>query len=91
MGAAIEKVLFPTILLGMMLVGNWHGVTLTVLVETLICVSALVAVTKGRRLEYLAKGVAVTPIRYALIASELVTLSRFASDIWLTKNRKWRK
>jgi glycosyltransferase involved in cell wall biosynthesis len=91
MGAAIEKVLFPTILLGMMLAGNWHGVTLTVVIETLICLTALVAITKGRRLEYLAKGVAVTPIRYALIASELVTLSRFASDIWLTRNRKWRK
>lgn len=91
MGAAIEKVMFPTILLGMVLAGNWHGVTLTVAIETLICLTALVAITKGRRLEYLAKGVAVTPIRYALIASELVTLTRFASDIWLTKNRKWRK
>jgi glycosyltransferase involved in cell wall biosynthesis len=91
MGAAIEKVLFPTILLGMMLVGNWHGVALTVVIETLICLTALVAITKGRRLEYLAKGLAVTPIRYALIASEVVTLSRFASDLWLTKNRKWRK
>jgi hypothetical protein len=33
----------------------------------------------------------VTPIRYALIASDLVTLTRFASDLWLTGNRKWRK
>ncbi|MGH9329354.1 MAG: hypothetical protein ACRD09_02835, partial [Vicinamibacterales bacterium] len=91
MGAAVEKVFFPTLLLGMALVGNWHGVRLTVIIETLICLTALVAVTKGRRLEYLAKGLAVTPIRYALIASDLVTLTRFASDLWLTNNRKWRK
>jgi glycosyltransferase involved in cell wall biosynthesis len=91
LGGAVEKVLFPTLLLGMALVGNWHGVRLTVIIETLICVTALVAVTKGRRFEYLAKGLAVTPIRYALIASDLVTLTRFASDLWLTNNRKWRK
>lgn len=91
MGAAIEKIFFPTLLLGMALVGNWHGVRLTVIIETLICVTALVAVTRGRRFEYLVKGLAVTPIRYALIASDLVTLTRFASDLWLTGNRKWRK
>jgi hypothetical protein len=49
------------------------------------------AVTQGRRLEYLLKGLAVTPIRYGLLASELVTLSRFTADLWVTNNRKWRK
>jgi hypothetical protein len=49
-------------------------------------VIALVIVMKGRRLEYVVKGIAVTPIRYALLVSELVTLARFASDMWLTGN-----
>ena len=43
--------------------------------------TALVAVMKGQRLHYLFKGIAVTPIRYALLASELVTIGRFASDM----------
>jgi hypothetical protein len=49
-------------------------------------VIALVIVMKGRRLEYVVKGIAVTPIRYALLVSELVTIARFASDMWLTGN-----
>jgi hypothetical protein len=49
------------------------------------------AVMKGRRLEYVLKGVLSTPIRYALLASEMVTISRFATDLWITGNRKWRK
>ena len=52
---------------------------------------AMFAVMKGRRLEYVFKGVLSTPIRYALLASEMVTISRFATDLWITGNRKWRK
>jgi hypothetical protein len=46
---------------------------------------------KRRRLEYIAKTILVTPIRYALLGFELVTIGRFAADLWLTGNRKWRK
>ena len=91
MSSAVEKICFPTVLLMMGLFGNWEGLIVTVGAETLLCVTALVAVTKGQRLQYLFKGIAVTPVRYALLASELVTIGRFASDIWLTKDRRWRK
>jgi glycosyltransferase involved in cell wall biosynthesis len=91
MMSAVEKVFFPTALLIMIILRNWHGLALTVAVETIIGVLMLAAVMKGRRLEYLAKGLAVVPIRYALMTSELVTLTRFASDLWITNNRKWRK
>jgi hypothetical protein len=30
-------------------------------------------------------------LRYVLIVSELVTVGRFAVDLWITKNRRWRK
>ena len=75
----------------MVLYRNWEAVIVTAGAETLLCVTALVAVTKGQRLQYFFKGIAVTPIRYVLLASELVTIGRFASDMWLTKNRGWRK
>jgi hypothetical protein len=91
MSSAVEKICFPTVLLTMSLFGNWEGVIVTVCAETLLGVTVLAAVMKGQRLEYLLKGIAVTPVRYALLASELVTIGRFASDMWLTKNRRWRK
>jgi len=91
MMSAVEKVFFPTTLLIMALLHNWFGVWLTVGVETLLCVTALAVVMKGRRLEYVVKGLAVTPIRYGLLGSELWTIGRFACDLWISGNRKWRK
>ena len=64
---------------------------MTAIAETAICLFALCFVMKGRRLEYLLKGLLGTPIRYALVGVELLTIGRFATDIWITKNRKWRK
>ena len=91
MMSAIEKIFFPIALVMMALFGNWEALVVTVAAETLIGLIALVAVMKGQRLQDLLKGIAVMPVRYALLASELVTIGRFASDMWLTKNRKWRK
>jgi glycosyltransferase involved in cell wall biosynthesis len=89
--SAIEKVFFPTTLLIMVILRWWEVLAVTVACETAICVAALAFVMKGRRIECVLKGVAVTPIRYALLGSELITIGRFASDLWITKNRKWRK
>jgi hypothetical protein len=89
--SAAEKVFFPTTLLIMLILRHWEALALTVACETTICIAALAFVMKGRRLEYALKGLAVTPLRYALLASEMVTIGRFASDLWITNNRKWRK
>jgi hypothetical protein len=89
--SAIEKVFFPTTLLIMVILRWWEALAVTVGCETAICIAALAFVMKGRRIECALKGVAVTPIRYALLGSELITIGRFASDLWITKNRKWRK
>lgn len=91
MMAAVEKVFFPTALLIMAIVGNWFGLALTLAVETLISVAILAAVMTGRRLEYIGKGLAVAPLRYGVMISEFVTLGRFAGDMWITRNRNWRK
>jgi glycosyltransferase involved in cell wall biosynthesis len=89
--SATEKVFFPTALLIMAILHNWSGLGLTIAVETLLCVIALASVMKGRRLEYVLKGLAVTPIRYGILGSELWTIGRFACDLWISDNRKWRK
>jgi glycosyltransferase involved in cell wall biosynthesis len=88
---AVEKVFFPTTLLIMAILHWWEALAVTVVAETVVCLFALCLVMKGRRMEYALKGLLATPIRYALLGSELVTLGRFATDLWITKNRKWRK
>ncbi len=89
--SALEKVFFPTSLVIMIILGYWEALAVTVACETAICVAALGFVMRGHRAEYILKGIAVTPIRYALLGSELITIGRFASDLWITNNRKWRK
>ena len=88
---AIEKVFFPTALLIMLLLGHWEALWVTVAAESAIGLTALVLVMKGQRIQYFFKGLAVIPLRYVMIASELVTIGRFATDLWITKNRNWRK
>jgi glycosyltransferase involved in cell wall biosynthesis len=89
--SAVEKIFFPTSLLIMAILRMWEALAITVAAETAICLFALCLVMKGRRIEYLLKGILATPIRYALLTSELVTIGRFATDLWITNNRKWRK
>ena len=91
MMSAVEKVFFPTSLLIMVILRYWEALAVTVACETAIGLTALAFVMKGRRMEIVLKGIAVTPIRYALLGSELITIGRFASDLWITNNRKWRK
>ena len=91
LASSVEKIAFPTVMLVTLIFRNWEGLLITLGAETLLAVAALTAVMKGRRLEYFAKGVAVAPLRYALLAFEVATIARFASDVWLTGNRRWRK
>jgi glycosyltransferase involved in cell wall biosynthesis len=89
--AAVEKVFFPTALLIMLILRQWEALAATVLCESVIGLTALVLITRGSRLQYFFKGLAIIPVRYLLVGSELVTLGRFATDLWITKNRNWRK
>ena len=91
LASAIEKVALPTLLIVMVLLRNWEGLLVTLGAETLLSVAALVIVMRGQRLEYFLKGMVVAPIRYALLVTEAVTIGRFAVDLWLTGNRRWRK
>ena len=91
MMSAVEKVFFPTTLLIMLILRNWEGLIVTIAAETAVGIAALMVVMKGQRLAYLAKGLLIAPIRYALLMSELFTISRFAVDLWISKDRNWRK
>jgi glycosyltransferase involved in cell wall biosynthesis len=89
--SAIEKIAFPASLIIMLVLRAWEPVVVTVVAETIIALGALVIVARGQRLEYLAKGILISPMRYALIFWDAITIGRFATDLWVTRNRKWRK
>ena len=89
--SAVEKIAFPASLIIMLVLRAWEPLVITVVAETIIALAALVIVARGQRLEYFAKGILISPLRYGLIFWDAITISRFAKDLWITRNRKWRK
>lgn len=89
--SAIEKVCFPTVLLVMIFFQRWQLLGLTLLVETILSLSILTIIAKGHRARYLLKGLIVAPLRYFAVLFDLVTVLRFSLDIWVLRNRSWRK
>lgn len=89
--SAFEKIAFPTALLIMIILQLWEPLAITLIAETLVATTVLAVVAKGRRLEYFFKGLLVTPLRYAVLLFDLITIGRFAADLWIFRNRRWRK
>lgn len=89
--SAFEKIAFPATLISMAILAWWEPLAVTILGETVVSLTALVIVARGQRLEYLVKGAAVVPMRYALLLYDGVTIGRFARDLWISGNRRWRK
>ena len=69
----------------------WEPLAVTLLAEMIVSLTVLVVTSKGQRLSMLLKGVIVTPVRYVLMVADTFTMLRFAIDLWITGNRKWRK
>ena len=70
----------------------WYILAITVAIETTISVVLLTSNSdKGQRLNYFFKGILATPMRYASIMFDLYTMARFAVDIWITREKGWRK
>jgi len=89
--SAIEKIAFPAALVILAVMQKWETLALTLAAETVLVLFALTLAAEGRRFEYFMKGLLLTPLRYAYIVFDGVTIGRFAADLWLHKNRKWRK
>ena len=88
---AVEKIGFPTALIVMLILRWWEPLAVTLLAEVIISLAVLFVVGKGQRLAMVAKGIVMTPVRYAMILADTITICRFAGDLWITGNRKWRK
>jgi glycosyltransferase involved in cell wall biosynthesis len=89
--SAFEKVAFPTVLLIMLILQLWEPLAITLVAETAVATTILAILAKGHRLEYFLKGLLVTPLRYGVLLFDLVTIGRFAADLWIFRNRRWRK
>jgi hypothetical protein len=91
MTSALEKIAFPATLIIMIALRRWEPLIVTIVAETVVAMTALVIVARGERLAYLVKGLLIAPLRYGLILWDAITIGRFATDLWVTRNRKWRK
>lgn len=89
--SALEKISFPTVIIILMLLGMWEALGISLLAESFVALFALVVSAKGNRWEFLLKGIALTPVRYMVILFDFVTMLRFAGDVWIFKNNRWRK
>lgn len=89
--SAFEKISFPTALIIMMILRWWNILAITVAAEAVVALIVLVIVAREARTAAFFKGILILPIRYGLILADTVTIGRFASDLWITRNRRWRK
>jgi glycosyltransferase involved in cell wall biosynthesis len=91
MTSLFEKIAFPTTMIVMIILSWWEALVVTILGETAVSLFALVLVTRGQRIEYFLKGLAIAPMRYCLLLYDAFTIGRFSFDLWISRNRKWRK
>lgn len=89
--SAIEKVGFPAALIIMIGLGLWYPLLVTIALESLISLTILTVIAPENRLVYLGKGILVTPLRYASLLFDFVTMSIFASHLWVYRHKRWRK
>ncbi len=86
-----EKIFYPTAIVIMIVLGLWEAVSITILAEVIVTTLVLTYVATDHHATYFFKGLAATPIRYMSLFYDWVTVGRFAKDIWISKNTRWRK
>ncbi|MGF2736280.1 glycosyltransferase family 2 protein [Marinobacter sp. DUT-1] len=89
--AALEKIAFPTALLIMLILQLWEPLLITFLAEMTLVILILMFNAPGHRFRAFWEAIAVTPLRYGSLLFDAVNIGRFATDLWITRNRRWRK
>lgn len=87
----VEKVGYFVVLLTLIITQSWKSLGATVGFEIVLFLIILMIVTPRNRLAALCRGILVQPLRYASVVSDLGTVARFATDIWIRKTHAWRK
>ena len=86
-----EKLAFPIIFLMLIVFQLWEPLFLTMLGETLISTTILVLCLKKKRLKMFCEAILITPVRYFMMLFDIVVMFKFAKDLWISKDRHWRK
>ena len=89
--SGVEKIGFPTAIIILLILRMWEPLAVTLIAEVLVSMAVLFIVARGSRIATTLKGLLMTPVRYAMILADSWTIFRFAVDLWITGNRKWRK
>jgi glycosyltransferase involved in cell wall biosynthesis len=89
--SALEKISLPTVMIVMAIFHWWEPMIVTLLAETLLSALILAWVSPEGHVAAFFKALLLAPLRYLLILQEIFTIGRFALDLWVTGNRKWRK
>ncbi|WDE97926.1 hypothetical protein PQO03_19045 [Lentisphaera profundi] len=84
-----EKLAFPIVFL--ITYQMWEPLILTMIGEALISTTILVFCIKKKRVKMFFEALLITPIRYLMMLFDIVVMFRFARDIWISKERHWRK
>ncbi|HET7126998.1 MAG TPA: glycosyltransferase [Lysobacter sp.] len=87
----VEKIGFPTAIVILLILRMWEPLAVTLIAEVLVSMAVLFIVARGSRITTTLKGLLMTPVRYAMILADTWTICRFAFDLWISGNRKWRK
>ena len=88
---ACEKISFPTFIVIFIILHLWWPLLITLCAEVFLYTIIITKMHKNRRIRNFFKAILFTPIRYSQILFDLVVIGNFMIDVWITKNRRWRK
>jgi hypothetical protein len=69
----------------------WEAIIVTLIAEIALSLLVLIIIAKGERVKYFLMGLVSTPIRYFVMFFDIFTIGRFAVDVVLLRDRRWRK
>lgn len=88
----IEKISLPVVVLMLALMREWTllALTLTIEIAGVMLIVTLVGEMR-RRPGQIWKAVVATPLRYVVMLFDLAVVLRFATDVWVVRDFRWRK
>ena len=89
--SCFEKVSFPIVILILIILRAWEALLLGIGAEVILYTIIIFIMHKNRRIRNVLKALLFTPIRYSQLLFDLFVMCKFVIDLWVTKNRKWRK
>ena len=88
---ACEKISYPCALIVFVILRYWNTLLVTIGAEVLLYMIIISLMHRNNRIRNFLKAFLFTPIRYSQILFDIFVISKFMSDLWITKNRRWRK